>query len=130
MSNIVASMKLSLLSSYLIEENYNKLKNQINNVQIKIKQRDIGDFTNLQDTYDYIVLSNIFEYQNKEEFKNIIEKYKTHLNEGGQIIVGYAYHDIDLTSFSEYNCRAIPSRYTLLGTKDAPDDHIITVGKK
>jgi len=95
MSYKVAEMKLSCLSSYLEERNYNYLKSIINEANIRVYNKDVYQLDDLQNNYDYIILSNIFEYQNDEEFKAAIERYRYKLKENGMLIVGYAYHDVD-----------------------------------
>lgn len=128
-----ASMKLSKLSSYLEETNYYKLQSQMKDGKGKIKicLRDIKDIDQVNDSYDYIILSNIFEYQDTDEFKELISQYHTHLNTEELMVIGYAYHDIDVSYYSEFDKTAIPSRYALNGGYyDAPDDYIITTRKK
>ena len=128
MAPAVASMKLSEFSSYLTEENYYKLQSKINDVKISVHLRNVNEIEKVSDSYDYIIFSNIFEYQDSTEFKKVIDKYKEHLNQDGLIIVGYAYHDMDLSEFSEYDKFDVPSRYAITGSIDAPSDHIITTG--
>ena len=130
MASMAASRKLSALSSYLSEENYYILQSMINNAKITISLRDIKNVEQVLGFYDYIIFSNIFEYQETEEFKKLINKYREHLNSNGLIVVGYVYHDIDLSFYSEYDKIDIPSRYALNGIDYAPSDHIITTGKK
>ena len=130
MATMAASVKLSALSSYLTEENYYKLQSKIDKAKINISLRDIKNVEQVSDTYDYIILSNIFEYQDTEEFKELINRYREHLNDNGLIVVGYAYHDIDLSYYSEFDKFDIPSRYAVNGINDAPYDHIITTSKK
>ena len=126
----VASLKLSTLSSYLEEENYYELQSKIDDTKVSIHLRDVKDIDKVKDSFDYIILSNIFEYQDTEEFKELIDKYKEHINDDGLIIAGYAYHDMDLSYYSEYDSFEIPSRYTLNGMYGAPSDHVMTTGKK
>ena len=126
----VASLKLSALSSYLEEENYYELQSKIDNAKVSIHLRDVKDVDKVEGPFDYIILSNIFEYQDTEEFKKLIDKYKEHLNEDGLIIAGYAYHDMDLSYYSEYDSFEIPSRYTLNGMYGAPSDRVMTTGKR
>lgn len=125
-----ASMKMSPLSSYLSEENYYKLQSMINNSKISINLRDVKEVEKVSSNYDYIILSNVFEYQDSDAFLELIAEYRKHLNPDGLIVVGYAYHDVDLTIFSEFDKLDIPSRYTLNGISNAPVDHIITTGYK
>ena len=126
---VVASLKLSALSSYLEEENYYRLQSRINKTEINIHLRDIKDVDKIKESYDYIILSNIFEYQDTDEFKQIIEQYRKHLTDDGLIVVGYAYHDIDLSYYSEYESIEVPSRYALNGISGAPYDHVMTTRK-
>ena len=129
-SFLQANIKLSLLSSYLSEYNYNKLKQMINNVKINIKQRDIVDINGIEGMYDYIIFSNIFEYQDNEQFKILIEQYRNFLTQTGSIIVGYVYHDIDIPSYPECDVIEIPSRFMAEGFPGAPCDHIIKTGRR
>lgn len=126
----VASLKLSALSSYLEEENYYELQSKIDSTKVSIHLRDVKDIDKVKDSFDYIILSNIFEYQDTEEFKELIDKYKEHLNDDGLIIAGYAYHDMDLSYYSEYDSFEIPSRYTLNGMYNAPSDRVMTTSKR
>ena len=98
-------------------------------MNIDIELRDVSEVDSINKTYDYIILSNIYEYQDSEEFKKLINAYQTKLNDDGQIIVGYAYHDIDLSAYKEFKNIKIPSRYMVLGNENAPEDSIMTTGK-
>lgn len=123
-----ASMKLSQTSEYLSFEGYELLKERINNCEISINMKDVKELDDLGNDYDYIILSNIFEYQKGEdlqEFKRAIERYREMLNSNGVIIVGYAYHDVDLSEFSEYEKKNIPSRFTAWGSLQPPEDSIL-----
>ena len=126
----VASLKLSTLSSYLEEENYYELQSKIDDTKVSIHLRDVKDIDKVKDSFDYIILSNIFEYQDTEEFKELIDKYKEHINDDGLIIAGYEYYDMDLSYYSEYDSFEIPSRYTLNGMYGAPSDRVMTTGKR
>ena len=102
----------------------------INNVKINIKQRDIVDINGIEGMYDYIIFSNIFEYQDNEQFKILIEQYRNFLTQTGSIIVGYVYHDIDIPSYPECDVIEIPSRFMAEGFPGAPCDHIIKTGRR
>lgn len=76
-------------NNYLEETNYNKLKQQINNVNINIYIGDILKLNDLFDKqYDIVYLSNIINYVDKIEYKNLLDKFN--LNEKG-IILTYFY---------------------------------------
>ena len=124
-----AGRRLSLLSSYLEKDKYELLQELIEDMNIDIELRDVSEVDSINKTYDYIILSNIYEYQDSEEFKKLINAYQTKLNDDGQIIVGYAYHDIDLSAYKEFKNIKIPSRYMVLGNENAPEDSIMTTGK-
>ena len=123
-----ASMKLAQTSNYLSIEGYYELKEKINDCEITISLKDVKELDDLGTDYDYIILSNIFEYQKGEdlqEFKKAIERYRKILNTNGVVIIGYAYHDVDLTEFSEYEKRSIPSRFAAWGSLNPPEDSIL-----
>ena len=63
-------------------------------------------------------------------FKAAIEKYRSKLKPNGYIIVGYAYHYIDLSDYVEYSKIEIPSRFVVDGIYGAPNDKIIIAGGK
>ena len=129
-SYLVAEKYLSSLSSYLNRDNFFDLKRAMNNAKVNISLRDVYNVDGIKESYDYIILSNIFEYQDTEKFKELIEKYRLLLNPNGLIIVGYAYHDIDVSAYSEYDKIDVPSRAMVQGVYGAPSDHVMTTGKK
>ena len=124
-----AESKLSILSSHLSEDKYNILKARINNVDIRVFLRDVFDVDKVDKCYDYIFFSNIFEYHDSTKFKELIEEYKDKLSDDGILVAGYAYHDIDLADYQEYDIIPTESRWKV-NTPDAPNDNLIVTSKK
>lgn len=60
---------------YLTEENYNILKQRIENVKIKFINNNIIDLK-LEEYYEYMFLSNISDYLNLIYDKDLLESYK------------------------------------------------------
>ena len=76
-------------NQYLEEENYNKLKNMIDGVNINIYNGNILELNNLfSKEYDIIYLSNIINYVDKIEYRKLLDKFK--LSKKG-IILTYFY---------------------------------------
>ena len=72
------------LPHYLIEENFNKIQQNIDKLEIKL-----ASFEDMLDTsvkYDYMNLSDIFEYMSVEKTKELSNKVYNSLNEGGRLI--------------------------------------------
>ena len=124
-----AESKLSTLSAHLKEVNFDKLKELINSVQIDISLRDVFEIDKVEGNYDYIILSNIFEYHDPDKYKALMEEYKEKLTDDGILIIGYAYHDVDLSYYNDYDIIPTESRW-VNNVSDAPDDHLIVTGKK
>ena len=89
---------------YLNKDKFYKLKKNIKNVKITFINSEIKNLTyKLEKNYDFIYLSNIFEYLNEiyfsidnqieklEAFKNLIINMSKNLNENGKIVVGYLF---------------------------------------
>lgn len=77
-------------NSYLEESNYNKLKNMIDSVNFNLYTGNILELDNLfNKQYDIIYLSNIINYVDKVEYKNLLNKFR--LEKQG-IILTYLYH--------------------------------------
>ena len=79
---------------YNNEEDYLKLKKLLieNNYNLKIINADITEFPSLlQGKFDYIFLSNIYEYVDKSIMIPIIKKLYKKINKGGAIQYYYTY---------------------------------------
>lgn len=83
------------------EENYNKARENINQVEINFMECNLLDVHTLTSTYDIILFSNIYEYLtdewysviSEEAFVNYIkEQVSPRLNEDGVIAVAYQYN--------------------------------------
>jgi hypothetical protein len=121
------------LSSHLSEKNFYELKEKIHLCQVNVYLRDVKELDDLEGPYDYIILSNIFQYQTgplREQFKAAIERYKEKLTENGEIIVGYAYSGSDLSDFKEYDKQVVPSRNAAWGSMIDTKDTIMTTRRK
>ena len=114
--------------SHLNEANYYELKKRINDCEVNIVISDVKELDSLEGPYDYIMFSNIYQYQideNFEKFKQAIERYKSKLAPNGKIMVGYGYSDVDLTAYPEYDKIKIPAR-SMDGTDIIADVVMIT----
>lgn len=76
-------------NNYLDENNYNKLKQIIDSVNFRLYTGNILELNNLYNReYDIIYLSNIINYVNKKDYKELLNKFD--LREKG-IILTYFY---------------------------------------
>lgn len=81
---------------YYSEEAYLKLQQILNSNTVKFKYI-VAEFLNfptaLKEKYDFIYLSNIFDYYYKEQkdkfYNTVLKLYKNKLNGGGKIVVNY-----------------------------------------
>ena len=94
--NSVMNVKhLINVSSFLDKDNFYKLKEQIKEAKIRIFLEDVKSLDNIDGMYDYIIISNIIDYQKGENlylFDQAIERYVSKLNILGEIKVGYCYY--------------------------------------
>lgn len=83
----------AIISFYQSEYAYNKLKTKLlaGDYNIQYKTSDVFDFPNqLDGKYDYIMLSNILDYVDPDQFQEVVnELYNNHLNPEGKIQVYY-----------------------------------------
>ena len=131
-SKKVAKIKLSRMSTYLNEFDYYTLKGEMYTTEVNIYLRDVKELDDIGEKYDYIILSNIYEYQKGEDrkkFKEAIERYKEKLNPSGMIIVGYKYCGLNIDGYEEYQTLEIPSTFNASGIVEAPKDSIMIVRK-
>ena len=131
---ITAINKESKLASHLNKENFLELRRRlIEECEINVRLRDVKELDDFLGPYDYIILSNIFQYQKGEDiekFKEAIERYRKKLTPNGEIIVGYAYNPDDLKPY-DYPKKEIRSRDAALNRYSPyPYDIIMTVGPK
>lgn len=114
---------LKFMNPYIFnEENYNKLRTKIENISIEFIISDIEE-VKLNKTFDNIWLSNLGkQYENLEEFKNLINKISLYLNRDGKMLITYLYRtdepfekgfrpiynlEVLLELFKEYNSKLI-----------------------
>lgn len=83
------------------EDNYNQARENIDKVDRKYMTMDVLELHKLTDTYDIILLSNIYDYATdewvggiKEEAftQYVIEELSKKLNPSGKISIAYQYH--------------------------------------
>ena len=86
---------LSRISKIYTEENYNLLREKLKEVNIRIFLNDFK-FLNLRRTYDYIILSNILNYFENEEYRKILRKYQKKLSLNGEIKAYLFFPDLNL----------------------------------
>ena len=84
---------------YLEDNNYRFLQNRLGNIKIKYLDEDLCSLAStLNDTYDLINLTNIYEYVNSQIFYNgdqfftqSIISLISHLNKDGKMLITYLY---------------------------------------
>lgn len=83
------------------EENYNQARECVSKITRKYFTMDVLDLHKLTDTYDIILLSNIYDYvtdewvggMKEEDFTQYVtEELSKKLNPGGKISIAYQYH--------------------------------------
>ena len=112
------------INEYLInEDNYNRLKELLINKQFNFYNINLfDDSLYFNDKYDFVYLSNIFDYlfSNSEleyakSIKKIIANLSNYTNDGGDIAVNYIYlynEDYDKDSyFSNFNSLCFRNEY-------------------
>jgi len=111
-------------NSYLQnEESYNQARDCIDNVTRKYFTMDVLNLHKLTDTYDTILLSNIYDYATDEWYggiseetftKYVIEELSQKLNPEGRISIAYQYHYQNKDrAFTPSLRNLFKSRYTL-----------------
>ena len=71
--------------SYLKDENYYKLRKNIENAELNFYEGDIFTLvSSLTSKYDLVYLSNIIDYANKKDYKNLLSKFN--LNDNGVVL--------------------------------------------
>lgn len=86
-------------TNYLEDNNYKFLQNRLENIKIKYLEEDLANLANsLNDKYDLINLTNIYEYVNSQIFYNDAQKFTQsiinlipHLNLDGKMLITYLY---------------------------------------
>lgn len=78
---------------YTSEEEYVKLQNNLRKANVNIEIADISEFDSLADgEYDYIMLSNISDYMDKEKYFKIVKALnEKHLTVDGKMQIGYVF---------------------------------------
>ncbi len=99
------------ISAYLEESCYYKTKENLKSCEVRIFLRDVKALDDIDGKYDYIILSNIKDYQNPEvsAFDYAIERYLSKLNPGGEIEVAYMYNEPTERDLEKYFSLMIPS---------------------
>ena len=85
---------ITKINDYLInDEMFLKLRNKINDVEVKFKNGDIFDFE-LDKSYDNIFLSNIACYNDVLKMRELFDKLLSYLNDYGRILITYLYQTV------------------------------------
>ena len=78
--------------SYLKDENYYKLRKNIENAELNFYEGDIFTLvSSLTSKYDLVYLSNIIDYANKKDYKNLLSKFN--LNDNG-VVLSYIFSHV------------------------------------
>ena len=78
--------------SYLKDENYYKLGKNIENTELNFYEGDIFTLvSSLTSKYDLVYLSNIIDYANKKDYKNLLSKFN--LNDNG-VVLSYIFSHV------------------------------------
>ena len=78
--------------SYLKDENYYKLRKNIENAELNFYEGDIFNLvSSLNSKYDLVYLSNIIDYVNKKDYKNLLSKFN--LNDNG-VVLSYIFSHV------------------------------------
>jgi len=121
--------KFGNVSAYLNYEKYSYLKQKIEKCLISLYLADVKELNNIGNTYDYIILSNIMNYQNRNQFYQMIENYLNKLNENGEIISAYLYSEPKEEDFKRYSVVEIPS-YIAAMNNNYSTSHYVLIKKK
>ena len=82
---------LSILNEYLISDiAYQELKNKKEKINVSFEVGNIFNVDILR-RFDYINLSNIFDYSSFDKFKKLIDKMIKCLNDNGILLIAYLY---------------------------------------
>ena len=71
---------LKKISSFLDKNNFYILKKRIKTCPVRIFLREVKFLDDIDGFYDYIILSNIIDYVDKDEFNQAISRYVNKLN--------------------------------------------------
>ena len=113
------------LVNYLVKENYNILKEKISDTEVSFIHSDLNTLDEkLNKKYDYMFLSNIADYEGISNVRKLANnKLMKQLNENGEIVYAYLYHNPFMPVISK-------SAYPVTSTIDEMEkDHILTLKK-
>lgn len=119
-------------TSYLDDNNYRVLQNRLGNIKINYLDGDLSDLAStLNDTYDLINLTNIYEYVNTQIFYNGAQIFIqavidliSHLNKDGKMLITYLYR-CSLKDIKRYSKKSILYAKLLCLFEDNPDIKIL-----
>ena len=77
--------KMASLPTYLVKENYLKIKKNIHSLEVR--RADFAEVMRENESYDLMYLSDIFEYMSEEETSFLSEDIYRNLNKGGQVLL-------------------------------------------
>ena len=101
-----ACLTLSITSRYLDDIPYEFLKKKLDKIEINIYLKDFDELINIDNEYDFINLSNIYEYQNNiEDFIEKTNILSEKLKRNGKMIVAYLYDSKNLDYFKKYRIK-------------------------
>ena len=98
--------------SYLKDENYYKLRKNIENAELNFYEGDIFTLvSSLTSKYDLVYLSNIIDYANKKDYKNLLSKFN--LNDNG-VVLSYIFSHVKKYSdfLAEYKIEELIRKYS------------------
>lgn len=90
--------KLIKVNNYLNEDNYYKLREKLNNINITYYDYSFKDIPYLNKKYDVLILSNIAAFYENEYYKDSLKDFKNTINKithnNSQIVVCYLYSNM------------------------------------
>lgn len=108
------------------EENYLKLQKilQKNDFELDFQIAEFNDFPNvLKETYDAILLSNVCQYVNENDYKRVVLELQNKLKSGGKIQLNYDFP----AAFNKLKNDATESFKSMLLTDKNKDSKIFSV---
>ena len=90
------------LTDYLkSEKSYLDARNRLTGVTPNFINANITHGIPIDKKFDTIILSNLTTYLNIDEIRNLLDSLIPHLNDGGQIMLGYMYRTDEYSSYQE-----------------------------
>lgn len=123
---------LKNVTSYLDKNNFNLLKEKINLVNIRIFLKEVKELDSINGIYDYIILSNIIDYQHNYYylFMEAINRYMEKITLNGEIKVGYLYRKPNEYELKNFQIDEITNFLETLTNTSYASKHYILTKKK